>query len=100
MSCIGIRIPGTCIQSSGVFVTEGSAENTPEERIDALALPASNSAQYKSQIVLTRDQVLLEGRVRGQNESVFSSDDRLSRSGGGWQIVTVGGRYTGAIRYL
>ena len=90
-----------CMSKEGL---QGSKQLTRlillEQRINALALPASNRAQYESQVALTRDQVLLEGRVRGQSEGVFYSDDGLSRSGGGWQIVTAGGKYTGAIKYL
>ena len=43
---------------------------------------------------LTRDQVLLEGRVAPQPQ--WGAD----KVGGGWQVVTAGGRYSGATERL
>lgn len=78
-------------RASGVFVTRGSAGATPAQRIQRLALPPSNTAQVESQVRLARDQILLEGRVAPQPQ--WGAD----KTGGGWQVVTAGGKYTGAI---
>lgn len=78
-------------RASGVFVTRGSAGSTPAERIQKLALPPSNTAQVESAVRLTRDQLLLEGRVAPQPRW------GANRTGGGWQVVTNGGKYTGAV---
>ncbi len=78
-------------RGSGIFVTRGSAGSTPAKRIRRLALPPSNTAQIEETVLLTRDQLLLEGRVAPQ--PTWGTD----RTGGGWQVVTKGGRYTGAV---
>jgi RHS repeat-associated protein len=79
--------PGT---ASGVFVTRDFAGETPSERVRNLALPSSNTAEREGLVELTRSQTLLEGRVAPQ--PAWGAD----RTGGGWQVVTDGGRYTGA----
>jgi len=78
-------------RGSGVFVTRGSAGATPAERIRRLALPPSNTAQVESPVSLTRDQLLIEGRVASQPQW------GTNKTGGGWQVVTDGGRRTGAV---
>ncbi len=78
-------------RGSGVFVTRGSAGATPAKRIQRLALPPSNTAQVESPVALTRDQLLLEGRVAPQPRW------GANKTGGGWQVVTNGGRRTGAV---
>jgi len=78
--------------ASGVFVTRCSAAVTPEERRQKLALPPSNTAEVESSAVLTRSQILLEGTVAPQ--PTWGPD----KTGGGWQVVTAGGKYTGAIK--
>ncbi len=83
--------------ASGVFVTRGSAGATPAERINNLALPPNNTALVESQVQLTRSQILLEGKVAPQSEWALIADDGIPRTGGGWQVVTDGGKYTGAI---
>ena len=77
--------------ASGVFVTRSSAGITPAERQAKLALPPSNTAEIENKVALTRDQTLLEGKVAPQLQ--WGGD----RTGGGWQVVTAGGKYTGAI---
>jgi RHS repeat-associated protein len=77
-------------EASGVYVTRGSAGATPAERRANLALPPGNTAAVESPIQLTRDQVLLEGKVAAQPQ--WGND----KTGGGWQVVTAGGKYTGA----
>ncbi|MEC5408443.1 RHS repeat-associated core domain-containing protein [Paraburkholderia sp. MPAMCS5] len=78
-------------RASGVFVTRGSAGATPAERSSALALPPSNTAAVENPVWLARDQILLEGRVAPQPQ--WGAD----KTGQGWQVVTDGGKYTGAI---
>jgi len=78
--------------ASGVFVTRCSAGTTPAERRQQLALPPSNTAEIEVPVALAWDQMLLEGRVAPQPQ--WGSD----KIGGGWQVVTAGGKYTGAIK--
>jgi len=78
--------------ASGVFVTRCSAGATSAERRQKLALPPSNTAEVENPVVLTRNQMLLEGKVAPQPH--WGSD----KTGGGWQVVTAGGKYTGAIK--
>jgi RHS repeat-associated protein len=82
-------VPGA---ASGVFVTRCSAGSTPAERRQKLALPPSNTAEVESPVALARNQVLLEGKVAPQLQ--WGTD----KTGGGWQVVTAGGKYTGAIK--
>jgi len=56
-------------------------------------LPPSNSATYVGNVFLTRPQVLLEGKVAPQLQW---GADKV----GGWQIVTAGGKYSGATELL
>jgi RHS repeat-associated protein len=79
-------------EASGVFVTRCSAGATSAERRQKLALPPSNTAEVESPVALTRHQMLLEGKVAPQPQ--WGSD----KTGGGWQVVTAGGKYTGAIK--
>uniref|UniRef100_UPI0005B522CB hypothetical protein n=1 Tax=Yersinia wautersii TaxID=1341643 RepID=UPI0005B522CB len=81
------HVPGSASQ---VYVTRESSGATSGERRSALALPPNNSASYEGKIALTRDQVLLEGKVAPQLQ--WGAD----KTGGGWQIVTAGGKYSGA----
>jgi len=78
--------------ASGVFVTRCSAGTSAAERRQKLALPSSNSAEIESPVSLTRNQMLLEGKVAPQPNW---GPDRI---GGGWQVVTARGKYTGAIK--
>jgi YD repeat-containing protein len=50
----------------GVFVTRSSAGITPAERQAKLALPPTNTAGIESKVALTRDQILLAGKVAPQ----------------------------------
>ena len=84
--------------ASGVFVTRGSAGSTPTERINNLALPPNNSALIESQVELTRNQILLEGKVAPQKEWALIANDGIPRTGGAWQVVTDGGKYSNSIR--
>ena len=84
-------------EASGVFVTRESAGVTPTERINNLALPPNNTAMAESTVQLTRSQILLEGKVAAQPDWAAIADDGIPRSGGGWQVVTDGGKYNGAI---
>jgi hypothetical protein len=84
-------------EASGVFVTRESAGITPTERINNLALPPNNTAMAESTVQLTRSQILLEGKVAAQPDWAVIADDGIPRSGGGWQVVTDGGKYNGAI---
>jgi RHS repeat-associated protein len=79
-------------EASGVFVTRCSAGLTPAERRKKLALPPSNTAEVENPVALTRNQMLLEGKVAPQLQ--WGSD----KTGGGWQVVTAGGKYTGAVK--
>lgn len=72
-------------KASGQFATRGSAGATPDERIQNLALPNSNKATVESKIELTRDQVLLEGKVASQ---MGKPDFHPKAKGGGQQVVT------------
>jgi RHS repeat-associated protein len=78
--------------ASGVFVTRCSGGATPAERRKNLALPPNNTAVFESPVTLTRDQLLLEGEVAPQPNW---GPDKI---GGGWQVVTAGGKYTGAVK--
>ena len=80
--------------ASGAFVTRDFAGNTPSDRVGNLALPPSNTAESEALVELTRPQTLLEGRVAPQPS--WGPD----RTGGGWQVVTDGGRYTGAVNRI
>jgi hypothetical protein len=80
--------------ASAVFVTRDFAGATPGDRVRQLALPPTNSAEFEGLVELSRDQILLEGRVAAQPQ--WGAD----KTGGGWQTVTDGGRYTGAVRRL
>ena len=84
-------------ETSGVFVTRESAGVTPTERINNLALPPNNTAMAESTVQLTRSQILLEGKGAAQPDWAVIADDGIPRSGGGWQVVTDGGKYNGAI---
>ena len=84
--------------ASGVFVTRGSAGSTPAERINNLALPPNNSALIESKVELTRTQILLEGIVAPQREWALIANDGIPRTGGAWQVITDGGKYSDAIR--
>jgi len=81
------HMPGSASQ---VYVTRGSAGATAAERRANLALPPRNSASYEGTVSLTRPQILLEGKVAPQLQW---GEDKV---GGGWQIVTDGGKYSGA----
>nr|WP_240042448.1 RHS repeat-associated core domain-containing protein [Photorhabdus khanii] len=83
--------PGSASQ---VYVTRGSAGVTSAERRAKLALPPNNSASYEGKVALTRDQILLEGKVAPQLQ--WGAD----KTGGGWQVVTAGGKYSGATKSL
>ncbi|WP_128861292.1 hypothetical protein [Mixta gaviniae] len=83
--------PGSASQ---VYVTRGSAGITHAERRAKLALPPNNSATYEGKVVLTRPQVLLEGKVAPQLQ--WGAD----KVGGEWQLVTAGGKYSGATKLL
>jgi hypothetical protein len=74
------------------FLTKNSAGATPSERINNLALPPNNNALVESNVILTRDQILLEGRVAPQTEWANQAADGIGipRTGGGWQVVTNG----------
>lgn len=47
---------------------------------------------------LTRTQILLEGKVAPQREWALIANDGIPRTGGAWQVVTDGGKYSNAIR--
>lgn len=72
---------------SGRFVTRESAGSTPTERIEKLALPKSNTAEVEHNVSLGSDQVLLEGKVKGQQGQPWAHDNAI---GGGNQVVTNG----------
>jgi len=78
--------------ASGVFVTRCSAGTTSSERRQNLALPPSNTAEFESSVALARNQILIEGKVAPQPQW------GAEKTGGGWQVVTAGGKYTGAIK--
>lgn len=79
------------------FVTRGSAGATPIERINNLALPPNNSATVESTVQLGKSQILLEGKVAGQPDWALIAEDGIERTGGGWQVITNGGRKAGAV---
>ncbi|QLK59753.1 DUF4150 domain-containing protein [Enterobacteriaceae bacterium Kacie_13] len=85
------HIPGSASQ---VYLTRGSAGLTSAERRSKLALPPGNSATYEGKVSLTRNQVLLEGKVSPQPQ--WGED----KTGDGWQVVTAGGKYSGATKRL
>jgi len=53
--------------------------------------------QIESKVKLTRNQILLEGRVAPQSQWAKEAGDGISRDGNGWQIITDGGRGNHAI---
>ena len=65
-------------------VTRGSAGATPAARIQNLALPTSNTAAVEGSVLLTRPQLLLEGRVGSQ---VGNPGFGPTATGGGNQII-------------
>jgi len=72
-------------QASGSYVTRESAGSTPAERIENLALPKNNTADVEGNLRLTRDQVLLEGKVKSQ---AGDPDFHPNAHGGGKQVHT------------
>lgn len=79
-------------EASGMFVSRCSAGATPAKRRRNLALPPNNTEDVESPVALTRDQMLLEGKVAPQPN--WGPDKTV----GGWQVVTAGGKYTGAVK--
>ena len=69
-----------------------------QRTIIRLALPPNNTAAVESVVELTRSQLLLEGTVAPQTDWAIIADDGIPRTGGAWQVVTDGGKYTGAIK--
>lgn len=65
-----------------------------------MALPPSNKALIESQVKLARDQILLEGKVAPQPDWASQADYGMPRIGGGWQIVTNGGKWTGTVEWI
>lgn len=63
-----------------------------------MALPPNNTAVVERTVQLTRTQLLLEGKVAGQGEWALIANDGILRTGGWWQVITDGGKYTGAIK--
>ena len=47
------------------------------------------SAQIKDEV---------KEKVAGQGEWALIANDGILRTGGGWQVITDGGKYTGAIK--
>jgi hypothetical protein len=83
--------------ASLVFVTQGIQNTTNSlDRQILLALPESNSAIRYRPAVLKVDQILLEGKVAGQQGGVFGSK---YKAGGGDQVVTDGGRYSSKVGF-
>ncbi|RUO76542.1 hypothetical protein CWI84_11675 [Idiomarina tyrosinivorans] len=72
---------------SGFYVTRDSAGGTPQERIKNLALPNTNTAEVENKVELGSDQVLLEGKVKGQQGQPWAHENAV---GGGQQVVTNG----------
>jgi hypothetical protein len=64
-----------------------------------LALPSSNTAEAEETRHLGFDQTVLEGEVAPQGLPYMQPSEVFTqpREGGGRQIVTAGGRYTGAV---
>jgi filamentous hemagglutinin len=85
--------------ASATFVTRGSAGDTAAERVHNLALPDSNTAMYEGEVSLARDQVLLEGKVKGQpvNDIFGNSPTGSKPKGGHEQVVTDNGFRTGSV---
>ena len=87
--------------ASLVFVTRGMKDTTNSlDRQIILALPDSdlvrNSAIRYRPAVLKQDQILLEGAVGGQQGGIFGP---TYKAGGGYQIVTDGGRFGGKVGF-
>ena len=80
--------------ASCIYVTRSSAGITRRARINNLALPGSNKAEIQDVVYLSRNQILLEGRVAAQHRW---ATDGIPRNGGGWQVVTDGGVRSGAV---
>lgn len=85
-------------RSSGVFVSEKSLGKNPAERIDKGALPHSNSAEYETQVELTRDQNVIYGKIAPQNKFSKMDPEQNPRKGGGEQVITDGGYDLEAVR--
>ena len=64
-----------------------------------MALPPSNKALIESKARLTKDQILLEGKVAPQPEWAAEAGDGIPRIGG-WQIATNGGKWNGAVEWI
>lgn len=77
----------TTESGTGRFVTRESAGATPTERIENLALPKSNLAEVENSVELGSNQVLLEGKVKGQQGQPWAHENAF---GGGHQVVTNG----------
>ncbi len=87
--------------ASLVFVTKGLKDTSSSlERQIILALPdsdlARNSAIRYRPAVLKSDQILLEGKVAGQQGGIFGP---TYKAGGGSQVVTDGGRFSGKVAF-
>lgn len=83
---------------SGIFVSESSLGNTPQERINRGALPPSNTAQYETKVELAKDQNLVYRKIAPQSQFVQDDPSHLARDGGGEQVITDGGYNNGAVR--
>ena len=60
-------------------------------------MPPNNTATVESTVHLGKSQILLEGKVAGQSDWSLIAGDGIERTGGGWQVITNGGRRTGAV---
>lgn len=84
-------------RSSGIFVSESSLGNTPDERIDKGALPHSNTADFETKVRLSQDQNLIYGEIISQKKFSRMDPKQKPRNGGATQVVTDGGYSSGAI---
>lgn len=85
-------------RSSGIFVSEKSLGKTPGERINNGALPHSNTAEYETKVVLTRNQNVVYGKIAAQSKFEKMDPKQQLRNGGEEQVITDGGYNSGAVR--
>lgn len=80
-----------------MFVSKGSLENTPADRINNGALPHTNTAEFETTVELGRDQNLIIGEIAPQSKFSMMDPEQQPRNGGAIQVVTDGGYQNGAV---
>jgi hypothetical protein len=84
--------------ASGNYVSKKSGGNTPAQRINKLALPASNNANKQANVKLARNQNVVYGKVAAQPNFQKADPNKIPRRGGAIQTLTDGGFRNNAVK--